>query len=151
DRDRPPDPRRRRAHGRPRRRERHGHPRPPRPAELRAGQDHHHGHPRPPRRRAGAARSPPREGQSRLRFPILHGLPGSLRRAYSGKLALAPVLAPLLTVGLIATGVDDAVRGFFIERVPLGSSEVRFGELFLGALWPIAASYALIRTAHHGG
>ncbi len=86
-----------------------------------------------------------------MSLPLLHGLPGSLARAYSGKLVLAPVLAPLLTVGLIASGVDGAVRDFFLEHVPLGTSQLRFGELFLGMLWPIAASYALIRTGYHGG
>jgi membrane-associated phospholipid phosphatase len=84
-----------------------------------------------------------------LTFPILHGLPGSLARAYAGKLALAPILAPVLTVGLIASGVDETVRGFFLAHVPLGTSQLRFGELFFGMLWPIAASYALMRTGYY--
>jgi len=84
-----------------------------------------------------------------LGFPLFHGLPGTLLRAYSGKRALALLLAPLLTAALIALGVDQRVRDFFVRHVPLGGGWVRFSQLSVGMVWPIAFSYVLVRRGYY--
>lgn len=83
------------------------------------------------------------------RFPLLHGVPGTIARAYTGKAGLAPILAVLATLALVASGVDDAVRDFFVASVPLGGTETRFAQLMISMTWPIFPALWLARRGVH--
>ncbi len=81
-------------------------------------------------------------------FPLFHGIPGTLARAFQGKLALAPILAVACTWALIASGADDAVRDGIVEHLGYGHTEVRFAELYVGILWPILPALLLVRRGY---
>jgi membrane-associated phospholipid phosphatase len=77
-------------------------------------------------------------------FPLFHGIPGSLARAFAGPRLLLPPLALLATWLLVASGIDDSVRGFFLSRTPLVDPAFRGYEFALGVSWPLVPAFILL-------
>jgi len=86
-----------------------------------------------------------------MEFPLLHGVPRSVARAFAGPRLLLPPLAVLATWLLVVSGIDDSVRGFFLSRAPFVDPTLRGYEFALGMSWPLVPAFILLHRGVREG
>lgn len=87
----------------------------------------------------------------RSRFPLAHGLPGSLSRAAAGPRPLFFAAAVALTAVFVASGLDGWARDRVWAIPSLVGFEGRMTYFYAGMGWPVVVGLALVRRGLRRG